>query len=56
MAKKKGKAGANGKAPKLDLTKPVKIPSASGLRSKSEVFNTIAEKVGISRRDVARIS
>jgi len=55
MAKKKGKAAANGRA-KLDLTKPVKVSGASGgLRSKSDVFTTIAEKVGITRRDVAGV-
>jgi nucleoid DNA-binding protein len=55
MAKKKGKAAANGKI-KVDLTKPVKVSSAgSGTRSKSDVYNTIAEKVGLTRRDVAGV-
>lgn len=55
MAKKKGKAAANGKT-KLDLTKPVKVAGSSGgLRSKSDVYTTIAEKVGITRRDVAGV-
>ena len=55
MAKKKGKAAANGRA-KLDLNKPVKVTGASGgLRSKSDVYSTIAEKVGITRRDVAGV-
>ena len=55
MAKKKGKAAANGKA-KLDLSKPVKVTgSGGGLRSKSDVYTTIAEKVGITRRDVAGV-
>jgi nucleoid DNA-binding protein len=50
------KASSNGKgSPKLDLTKPVKVSSASGVRSKSDVFNTIAERVGIKRRDVAGV-
>ena len=55
MAKKKGKAVANGKT-KLDLNKPVKVSGSSGgLRSKSDVYSTIAEKVGITRRDVAGV-
>ena len=55
MAKNKGKAASNGKAARLDLTKPVKVSAASSLRSKSDVYSTIAEKVGISRRDVAGV-
>ena len=49
------KASMNGRAPKLDLSKPVKVPAAGSLRSKSEVFATIAERVGIQRRDVAGV-
>jgi nucleoid DNA-binding protein len=57
MAMKKGrKASSSGRSvPKLDLTKTVKVPAARGLRTKSEVFSTIAERVGINRRDVAGV-
>jgi nucleoid DNA-binding protein len=56
MVMKKGrKASMNGRGPKLDLSKPVKVPAAGGLRSKSDVFATIAERVGIQRRDVAGV-
>ena len=53
--KKGRKASMNGRGPKLDLSKPVKVPAAGGLRSKSDVFATIAERVGIQRRDVAGV-
>jgi len=50
------KASMNGRtAPKLDLTKAVKVAAARGLRSKSDVFNTIAERVGLRRREVAGV-
>ena len=54
---RKASASMNGgrKAAKLDLTKPAKVPAAGGLRSKSDVFGTIAEQVGIGRRDVAGV-
>jgi len=57
MAQKNGrKASSNGRsAQRLDLTKPVKVSAASGLRSKSDVFGTIAERVGINRREVAGV-
>ena len=38
---------------KLNLTKPVKVGASAKPRSKSEVFGTIAQHVGIHRRDVA---
>jgi nucleoid DNA-binding protein len=50
MASKKKKAAA---APKLDLSKPVKVKSSSKARSKSEVYGIISEHVGISRSQVA---
>jgi nucleoid DNA-binding protein len=50
--KKKKKAA---KTPKLDLKKAVKVSPAKGLRTKSDVFGTIAEHVGIQRRDVAGV-
>ena len=50
------KAASNGRgAKKLDLTKPVKVSAANALRSKSDVLATIAEQVGINRRDVAGV-
>ena len=50
------KASSNGRsAQKLDLTKPVKVSAAGALRSKSDVLATIAERVGINRRDVAGV-
>ncbi len=53
---KKAKGSLNGRrATKLDLTKPVKVSAARGLRSKSDVFGTIAGHVGINRRDVAAV-
>jgi nucleoid DNA-binding protein len=50
------KASMSGRsATKLDLSKPVKVAAARGLRTKSDVFATIAERVGIARRDVAGV-
>jgi len=40
---------------KLNLSKPVKISAAPKVRSQSEVFSTIAQHVGIHRRDVAAV-
>ena len=40
---------------KLDLTKPLKVSAAATPRSKSDVFSTIADHVGIHRRDVAAV-
>src|SRR5213594_1044143 len=45
-----GRGGAN-----LDLSKPVKVTAAGALRTKSDVFSTIAEHVGINRREVAGV-
>jgi nucleoid DNA-binding protein len=39
----------------LDLTKPLKVSAAAKPRSKSDVFGTIAQHVGIHRRDVAAV-
>jgi nucleoid DNA-binding protein len=57
MATKVGKkkAPAVRAVAKLDLTKPVKVAAAAKPRSKGEVFGTIAEHVGIHRRDVAAV-
>lgn len=40
---------------KLDLTKPPRVTAAAKARSKSDVFSTIGEVVGIHRRDVAAV-
>jgi nucleoid DNA-binding protein len=40
---------------KLDLSKPLKVSASAKPRSKSDVFGTIAEHVGIHRRDVAGV-
>ena len=50
---KNGKPGSIRAASKLDLTKPVKVGVSAEPRSKGEVFGTIAQHVGIHRRDVA---
>lgn len=42
-------------APKLDLTKPLKVAASSKARSKGEIFTTIAEHVGVTRRQVAGV-
>jgi nucleoid DNA-binding protein len=55
MAKKVGKKASVRAASKLDLTKPVRISAAPKPRSQSEVFSTIAQHVGIHRRDVAAV-
>jgi len=39
----------------LDLTKPLKVSAAAKPRSKSDVFGTIAQHVGLHRRDVAAV-
>jgi nucleoid DNA-binding protein len=62
--KKKAKKASKGKTnkaavpaqraiTKLDLTKPVKVAASQKPRSKSEIFQTIGQHVGIHRRDVA---
>jgi nucleoid DNA-binding protein len=51
-SKTKKKAAA---APKLDLSKPVKVKASNKARSKSEVYSTISEHVGISRQQVAGV-
>ena len=54
--KKARKAASKGRsAPKLDLTKAVKVAATRALRTKSDVFTTIAQHVGINRRDVAGV-
>ena len=55
MATKVAKKAAARPASKLDLTKPVKVGASSKPRSQGEVFRTIAQHVGIHRRDVAGV-
>jgi nucleoid DNA-binding protein len=56
MAKKKvARNGAARAAKKLDLTKPVKVAASAKARTKGGFFQTIAEHVGIPRRDVAGV-
>jgi nucleoid DNA-binding protein len=40
---------------KLDLKKPVKVAASKRPRSKSDVYSTVAQHVGIHRRDVAAV-
>jgi nucleoid DNA-binding protein len=56
MAKKLTKKGSTlHGAKKLDLTKPVKVAASAKARTKSGCLETIAEHVGIRRRDVAGV-
>ena len=55
MAKKVVKKASARSSVKLDLTKPVKVSTSGKVRSKSEVHGTIAEHVGIQRREVAGV-
>ena len=55
MAKKPVKKASPRSVSKLDLTKPVKLGASTKPRSKSEVVGTIAQHVGIHRRDVAGV-
>ena len=51
MGKKNGKA--SGKAAKA-APKPAKITGAAKVRTKSEIYSTIAEHVGLPRKQVAQ--
>ena len=51
----KGKKGSVRAVSKLDLSKALKIAAAAKPRSKGDVFRTIADHVGIHRRDVAAV-
>jgi nucleoid DNA-binding protein len=55
MAKSAAKKAPTRSTKKVDLTKPLKVAASSKPRSKGEVFRTIAEHVGVSRRDVAGV-
>ena len=48
-----GKQGSVRAVSKHNLTKPLKVRASVKPRSKSEIFGTIAQHVGIHRRDVA---
>jgi nucleoid DNA-binding protein len=50
--KTKKKAAAT---PKLDLSKPAKVKASSKARSKSEIYSTISDLVGITRQQVAGV-
>ena len=53
------KASRNGSAAravtKIDLKKPVRVAASSKPRSKSEVFQTISQHIGLHRRDVTAV-
>src|SRR5262245_41459304 len=52
------KASRNGSGralTRLDLKKPVKVAAAKKARSKGEVYGTVAQHVGIHRKDVAAV-
>jgi nucleoid DNA-binding protein len=54
--KKATKSGSTARAgKKVDLTKPVKVAASAKARTKGGLFQTIAEHVGIARRDVAGV-
>jgi nucleoid DNA-binding protein len=53
--KAKKRKAAPKAAPKLDLTKPLKVAASSKTRSKGEIFSTIADHVGVHRRQVAGV-
>jgi nucleoid DNA-binding protein len=56
MAKKQTKKRSTQQSVKKpDLTKPVKVAASAKTRTKSGCFETIAEHVGIRRRDVAGV-
>ena len=57
MVKKKvAKKGSGPRSvKKLDLTKPVKVAPSAKARTKGGFFQTIADHVGIHRRDVAGV-
>jgi nucleoid DNA-binding protein len=56
MPKKKVTKGKTSHgAKKLDLTKPVKVAASAKSRTKGGFFQTLAQHVGIHRRDVAGV-
>jgi len=55
MATKAVKKASARPVSKLDLARPLKVSASPKPRSKGEVFRTIAEHVGMHRRDVAAV-
>ena len=55
MATKTAKKTSTRPVSKLDLTKPLKVSTSAKPRSKGEIFSTIAQHVGVHRRDVAAV-
>lgn len=55
MAKRTAKRTAKTTAPKPAAKKPTKIVSADKPRTKSEIYATLADSVGISKKDVAAV-
>ena len=55
MASKAVKKASARAVSRLDLKKPLKVGASAKPRSKSDVFGTIAQHVGIHRRDVAGV-
>ncbi len=56
MAKRTAKRTAKTTAPKAAAAKkPAKINSADKPRTKSDIFSTLAEQVGISKKEVAAV-
>ena len=53
--KAKAKQAAARPVSRLDLSKLPKVSGSSKTRSKSEIFGTIAQHVGVHRRDVAAV-
>lgn len=60
MKGRKGKKASGKKAPvraevKIDLTRPARVDASAKPRTKGGVFQTIADQVGIRRREVAGV-
>ncbi|MCL4221177.1 MAG: HU family DNA-binding protein [Phycisphaerales bacterium] len=55
MAKRTAKRTAKTTTPKATAKKPTKIVSADKPRTKSEIYATLADSVGISKKDVAAV-
>lgn len=49
------KVAATRPVSKIDFGKPLKVSAAGKVRSKSDVFATIGQHVGLHRRDVAAV-
>lgn len=55
MAKRTAKRTPKTTAPKAAAKKPIKINSADKPRTKSEIFGTLADSAGISKKEVAAV-